>query len=971
MNKLKSISTMCSSSNIRGGGGKTTPPNYYYFFISLLIFICYSHTLLIIGCNAQQDQLPIETVNALIDIRTAFSLQSVYPDDTSFCTANLTIIQCKQDFTTVIFLTLDGGGTVHLPLSVTVLTNLTQFNLTLTFISSLQPTKPPEHYQICDRCNISKFEASNVTSFSQLTLLNNPIEGNVNLDNFPVLNQLMVYTTDPTLVREVYYTTTANMRLTRFYGTMSAILNMSYFPNLTDLSIYIGENFQQSSFSFFELPRALALPLVRMNDVAGSQRMLDYPRFENWYRPTALVFNNVNFNPVLTRPNYSNCTDLLSIVITNSERLGNNVYPTAIHSQLKFYTCENCGLTDLFPFPIFLTKSIQLLSLNRNRINKVLPVFPSTSSVSTLDLRGNQLIGAIDNSYCSISFTNYQPSNGVIPPCTTLKITKPALYTAGAGIIEINGEDLGFYPDRILPDPALFVNYAAVQFKIPNKRFQISSSVPAMVNATNSGSLKVYFLDLNNASLTVQISLLPPKIDSITTYFDSDINGYVEVIVPTLLIRCKLPDTANMEENYYLVTATVRDGQKGSFNYPFIRYFPTITAITSPPRTGGPFTISGQFGENFTVVALSVGGVSCPIEFINSTTIFSRIAPGSGIKDVRLTVAGLVMNRFGIFSYEGDDQCYCSDNGVCAVGGCSCYFGWTGPICGDRVVPSNSTHGVNGSEIESEGIKFGFRVAGIREVDIDDKVVREFAFSNWTLSSSVEPVYKQWTYFYDQFDGLNPVSTNVSYSIREYTQQDSFEFAGVPLEMDIGSLKMTATVNQWPYLKSTNSIEIMLQSYSLTDSKCSGEIVANQVESTIKYITIMRDGKVLYARFIDRVLSDGRSTFSRTRVINQTEAYIYVGIGLPYCPNQCILDPDFSILIQEDGMCKSSSNDILIISVSVVVSLVGASAILIAVFALRRKAFFKISLRHGVVFMWKTRTDTDEPNSEEMKQNDF
>ncbi|KAK5574872.1 hypothetical protein RB653_010126 [Dictyostelium firmibasis] len=98
--------------------------------------------------------------------------------------------------------------------------------------------------------------------------------------------------------------------------------------------------------------------------------------------------------------------------------------------------------------------------------------------------------------------------------------------------------------------------------------------------------------------------------------------------------------------------------------------------------------------------------------------------------------------------------------------------------------------------------------------------------------------------------------------------------------------------------------------------------------SSFKYIKISNDNRVLQGRFINKVLSDGRSTYLSTDIKSDGNTVIAT-LNLPHFVNQSIIDPDFSVLLDTDfkSECNSENNRKWLIPVAVIVPVVGVSCI--------------------------------------------
>ncbi|EGC28700.1 hypothetical protein DICPUDRAFT_85220 [Dictyostelium purpureum] len=120
----------------------------------------------------------------------------------------------------------------------------------------------------------------------------------------------------------------------------------------------------------------------------------------------------------------------------------------------------------------------------------------------------------------------------------------------------------------------------------------------------------------------------------------------------------------------------------------------------------------------------------------------------------------------------------------------------------------------------------------------------------------------------------------------------------------------------------------------------------NYLLNNINYLKVIKNNRILYARFQDKILSDNRPTTIVVNVVSNDKNSIKIALNLPHC-DECLVDPEFlltlifniefSLLISPDYSfeCKDSRKWVIAVAVSVSVGFV---ALLVALFFVYKKS---------------------------------
>ncbi|KAM9971228.1 hypothetical protein ACTFIW_011204 [Dictyostelium discoideum] len=397
-----------------------------------------------------------------------------------------------------------------------------------------------------------------------------------------------------------------------------------------------------------------------------------------------------------------------------------------------------------------------------------------------------------------------------------------------------------------------------------------------------------------------------------------------------------------------------------------------ITSVQPSTTNGGEAIFFGSFLDSTNTISLTIGGIDCPVTFNSSDTIKCIAPPGNGIKTVILKQNDKIFTGIGIYKYiELSIPCpnKCSNNGICnsTTGNCKCNNGYTLYDCSALLNTDNGSGGNNNNggtnttidpgtgstNITDSQTHFQIYLKSLIEVDINNNEVKSYSLlKNWVFNKTeneIEPnkyILKQ-----QLINNTSPNSNGciVTSTIEEIKDKNGkeFTFAGTSFVVSSGSIKFTISIANYTYQSNLNTLKLeLISSVDKIDkiNNCNSkdtEIDTTNVDdiSTFNYIKISKNNKIFSGRLINKVLSDGRSTFFTTSARNDSNSII-VSFNLPHCINECLIDPDFSVLISNDfkSECDDDSSRKWFLPVVVVVPVLGATILFIAFFILYKKS---------------------------------
>ncbi|KAN0042784.1 hypothetical protein ACTA71_012707 [Dictyostelium dimigraforme] len=407
-----------------------------------------------------------------------------------------------------------------------------------------------------------------------------------------------------------------------------------------------------------------------------------------------------------------------------------------------------------------------------------------------------------------------------------------------------------------------------------------------------------------------------------------------------------------------------------------------VTSVTPSTTNGGLASFFGVFGNVHESLGIKIGGLNCTIQQFSESKIDCIAPAGTGIKSINVTQNGVNYFKKNYYKYEPiltSIQCPkgCSgvNNGVCnsTTGQCTCINGYGSHDCSEL---SNNNNNNNNNSDNSDGdsghppniivvdpgktnitngeINFLIYIKSVSEVDYDGNVIKTFKLDNiWEKINSTDSNI----YLYKQT--LENTNCTIESKIEEITDKDgkSFSFADVDFKVESGSVKFSISISNYTYISNLNNLQIELVSETsqmVKDNNDCNEVDTSldtsdfNSESNLNYIKISKNNKVLSGRFINKVISDGKITFLDSIATKSTSDSISITLNLPHCRSECLVDPDFSVLLSSDFKSKCGEKDnkkSYVIPVAVVASVAGVASIGATGFVLYKKKFIENPLK--------------------------
>ncbi|KAM9987400.1 hypothetical protein ACTFIZ_005395 [Dictyostelium cf. discoideum] len=395
-----------------------------------------------------------------------------------------------------------------------------------------------------------------------------------------------------------------------------------------------------------------------------------------------------------------------------------------------------------------------------------------------------------------------------------------------------------------------------------------------------------------------------------------------------------------------------------------------ISSVDVPIVPNGISSFSGNFGVNHTNLSITIGDLPCdPIILVSTNLIRCEQPIGSGTKFAIITQNGV--NASIVYNYyQANKQCpsNCSNHGICnnQTGECKCSSLYKGFDCSILIdngngegPPTNSTVNENtgGTDLSNQDIQFKIYFKSLVEVDFNGNPIIEYKLlDNWK-SIKTNDKFK-----YKLTQKLNNTQCEIISNIEEIQKIDGkqFTFANLNFTLDQGSIKFSLNIVNYTYQNNLNTLRLDLissveQQINYKHNECNEKETSidtnnnnnNNNLSSFNYIKISKNNKILSGRFINKVVSDGKVTFLSTTIKNDSNSII-VSLNLPHCTNECIIDPDFSLLVDMKSYesCSNENNrKAWFLPVVIVIPTISLALIIILIFIIyKRSTILKVQI---------------------------
>ncbi|KAF2072441.1 hypothetical protein CYY_006253 [Polysphondylium violaceum] len=264
--------------------------------------------------------------------------------------------------------------------------------------------------------------------------------------------------------------------------------------------------------------------------------------------------------------------------------------------------------------------------------------------------------------------------------------------------------------------------------------------------------------------------------------------------------------------------------------------------------------------------------------------------------------------------------------GKCVNGGCVCNPPHSGIDCSSVIDttpvikpnPNKPTVNVTipgtSSGQTPEFTSFIYVVA-LREIDPlhNDQVINNYSFDSdkWILVEGGSYSNEQVTTVQYKYVIDNSLNTTIISTVQVFETATNITFGNQQLYMNPSTIKFTFKITSYPFNSQNNLLQLVMTAALESTEKvgCSyKEFVDDQSNS--QYLKLQIEDRSLFGRFIKFGIIDGRQeAVSNTQLDNiyggkelskSTSDQSYIGLNVRYFRNYALIDPDFSVLIDQN-----------------------------------------------------------------------
>ncbi|EFA82092.1 hypothetical protein PPL_04997 [Heterostelium album PN500] len=267
----------------------------------------------------------------------------------------------------------------------------------------------------------------------------------------------------------------------------------------------------------------------------------------------------------------------------------------------------------------------------------------------------------------------------------------------------------------------------------------------------------------------------------------------------------------------------------------------------------------------------------------------------------------------------------CSGNGICIAGECFCNNPWYGPDCNSKnhVIPPppiNPDQPTINNTIPSGSDALAYIVSIIsveelHEISANQEVIASFKLANWTMTNLTTE-----TQFLYRYDVSVKESTNITVDVEYFQNETTIVFGNENLTMLPSTIKYSISMTPYQFQDKLTTLQLIMSATIETkaDDTCSAKTIGGAAND-LQWVKLNIDKQSLYGRFlrfavIDNIvqpISNVLLDSEMSPIDTESSVQTFIGINIPQYENGIKLDPDFSVLIDNDSptdsKCKSNN----------------------------------------------------------------
>ncbi|KAN0031177.1 hypothetical protein ACTA71_010258 [Dictyostelium dimigraforme] len=332
----------------------------------------------------------------------------------------------------------------------------------------------------------------------------------------------------------------------------------------------------------------------------------------------------------------------------------------------------------------------------------------------------------------------------------------------------------------------------------------------------------------------------------------------------------------------------------------------------------------------------------------------------------------------------GNPVCGGSNQGYCKEDvGCICYSPFIGLDCTSKIIPQpkpnedkpttvigNSNNNSSTVNNNNNQVTSNISIIAIREVNsITGEQVKIHYIDKWYYSNISSTISN-----YQSTILNNNISTTINATLEWFENKSNITFANQELIMNPSTIKYTVELSSYKFSNQLNNLQVIIEAQIQSNENnnnnnniCSGKEFGDTTTDNSNYIKLQVSSNSIYGRFLKRGIVDGKTVTITNELLDsklnsiskENNIQSYIGIVIGQYQTSVIIDPDFSLLLENQQLNSDSPNSICSTSPSTSLTkgqlagiIIGASLFFIIIVLIIAKIVLSKSLRFKV-FVYK------------------
>ncbi|KAN0031172.1 hypothetical protein ACTA71_010253 [Dictyostelium dimigraforme] len=271
----------------------------------------------------------------------------------------------------------------------------------------------------------------------------------------------------------------------------------------------------------------------------------------------------------------------------------------------------------------------------------------------------------------------------------------------------------------------------------------------------------------------------------------------------------------------------------------------------------------------------------------------------------------------------GPNQGYCKEDV-----GCICYSPFIGLDCTSKIIiipqpkpnenkPTTVIENLNNDN--NHHITSNISIIAIREVNsITGEQVKIHYINKWYYNNISSTISN-----YQSTILNNNISTTINATLEWFENKSNITFANQELIMNPSTIKYTVELSSYKFSNQLNNLQVIIEAQIQSNENnnndiCSGKEFGDTTLDNSNYIKLQVSSNSIYGRFLKRGIVDGKTVTITNELLDsklnsiskENNIQSYIGIVIGQYQTSVIIDPDFSLLLENRVADSDSPNSI-------------------------------------------------------------